>query len=141
MNGFCMKCITVLKWIIASFYKDYHCVKKCPYSKFFWFVFSHIWTEYGETGSISTYSFRMRENTDQTKSEYGHFSHCVSLSENIFWSIYSICKSSCCWKELSDDRKDKLYFMRHSNFFLVSISYRKFQTMSVCPLGNTLSVE
>ena len=21
--------------------------EKCPYSEFFWFVFSHIWTEYG----------------------------------------------------------------------------------------------
>ena len=48
--------------------------KKCPYSEFFWSVFSRIWTEYGEIRSISPYSVRMRENTDQNNSEYGHFS-------------------------------------------------------------------
>ena len=30
--------------------------EKCPYSKFFWFVFSRIRTEYGEARSISPYS-------------------------------------------------------------------------------------
>ena len=30
-------------------------------------------TEYGEKRSISPYSVRMRENTDQNNSEYGHF--------------------------------------------------------------------
>ena len=34
---------------------------------FFWSVFSHIWTEYGEILRISLYSVRMRENTDQKK--------------------------------------------------------------------------
>ena len=32
--------------------------KKCPYSEFFWSVFSRIWTEYGEILSISLYSVR-----------------------------------------------------------------------------------
>ena len=44
---------------------------KCPYSEFF--LFSRIWTEYGEIRSISHYSVRMRENTDQKNSKYGHF--------------------------------------------------------------------
>ena len=35
--------------------------KKCPYSGFFWSIFSRIRTEYGEIRS----SARMRENTDQ----------------------------------------------------------------------------
>ena len=48
--------------------------KKCPYSEFFWSVFSRIQTEYGEIRSISPYSVRVRENTDQKNSEYGHFS-------------------------------------------------------------------
>ena len=48
--------------------------EKCPYLEFFWSVFSHIWTEYGEILRISPYSVRMRENTDQKNSEYGHFS-------------------------------------------------------------------
>ena len=33
--------------------------EKCPYSEFF--LFSRIWTEYGEIRSISHYSVRMRE--------------------------------------------------------------------------------
>ena len=45
--------------------------EKCPYSEFFWSVFSRIRTEYGEKRSISV---QMRENTNQKNSEYGHFS-------------------------------------------------------------------
>ena len=48
--------------------------KKCPYSELFWSSFSRIRTKYGERRSISLYSVRMRENVDQNKSEYGHFS-------------------------------------------------------------------
>ena len=44
-------------------------------------IFSHIWTEYGEIQSISQYSARMRENTDQKNSKYGHFLRSVSLFE------------------------------------------------------------
>ena len=47
--------------------------KKCPHSELFCSVFSRIRTEYGEIRSISPYSVRMRENTDQNNSEYGHF--------------------------------------------------------------------
>ena len=43
--------------------------EKCPYSEFFWSVFSCIRTEYGERQSISPYSVRMRENMDQKDSE------------------------------------------------------------------------
>ena len=39
----------------------------------FWSVFSRIRTEYGEIRSISPYSARMWENTDQNNSQYGHF--------------------------------------------------------------------
>ena len=48
--------------------------KKYPYSELFWSVFSRIRTENGEIRSISPYSIRMRENTDQNNSEYEHFS-------------------------------------------------------------------
>ena len=52
--------------------------EKYPYSGFFWFVFSHIVTEYVEIlcirRDISPYLVRMRENTDQKNSEYWHFS-------------------------------------------------------------------
>ena len=48
-----------LKWTLRE---------KCPYSEFFWSVFSHICTEYGEILRVSPYSVRMRENTDQKNS-------------------------------------------------------------------------
>ena len=54
--------------------------EKCPYSGFFWSVFSCLRTESGEMRSISPYSVRIRENTDQKNSEYGHFSRSVSFS-------------------------------------------------------------
>ena len=38
--------------------------EKCPYSEFFWSVFSRNQAEYEEIQSISTYSVRMRENTN-----------------------------------------------------------------------------
>ena len=47
--------------------------EKCPYSEFFWSVFSRIRIEYGEIQN----SIRMRKNTDRKNSEYGHFSHSV----------------------------------------------------------------
>ena len=50
--------------------------EKCPYSEFFWSVFSRIRTGYGEI--MSSYSVRMQENTDQENSKYGHFSRCKS---------------------------------------------------------------
>ena len=53
---------------------EYTLREKCPYSMFFWSVFSRIRTEYREIPSISTYSVQMRENTDHKNSEYGHFS-------------------------------------------------------------------
>ena len=45
-----------------------HCVKSVRIRSFFWSIFSRIRTEFGEIRSISPYSVRMRENTDQKKS-------------------------------------------------------------------------
>ena len=53
--------------------------KKYPYLEFFWSIFSRIWTEYGEMQSISPYSERMQENTDQKNSVYGYFSRSVII--------------------------------------------------------------
>ena len=38
--------------------------EKCQYSELFWSVFFRTRTEYGEIWSISPYSVRMRENTE-----------------------------------------------------------------------------
>ena len=41
--------------------------------KILWrFLFSRIWTKYGEILRISSHSVRMPENTDQKNSEHGH---------------------------------------------------------------------
>ena len=53
--------------------------EKWPYSELFWSVFSRIRTEYGEILRICPYSVRMRENTDQKNSEYGHFPNSALL--------------------------------------------------------------
>ena len=63
---------------------------KVPYLEFFWSVFSHIWTEYGEIRSISQYSFQMRENTNQENSEYGHFSCSYLCNDMTFLLVLNI---------------------------------------------------
>ena len=47
--------------------------EKCPYSELFWSVFSRIRTEYGEILRISPYSVGIRENANQSNSEFGHY--------------------------------------------------------------------
>ena len=54
-----------------SLYNALH--KKCPYSEFSWSSFFRLWTEHKEIFRNSQYSVRMRENTDQKNSEFGHF--------------------------------------------------------------------
>ena len=49
-------------------FETYSLREKCPNLRsFFWPVFSRIRTEYGKIRSISPYSVRMRENTDQKR--------------------------------------------------------------------------
>ena len=45
----------------------HHCMKNDQIRNFFWSVFSPIRIEHGELQTISPYSVRMRENTDQKK--------------------------------------------------------------------------
>ena len=57
--------------------------EKCPCPEFFWSVFYCIWTtEYGEIQSISTYTVRMRENTDRKNFEYGFASYIKLLKSS-----------------------------------------------------------
>ena len=55
---------------------------KCPYSEFFWFVFSRIRTECGEIQGIFPYSCRLQENTCKKTSEYGYFSRRALFTTN-----------------------------------------------------------
>ena len=71
--------------------------EKCPCPEFFWSVFYCIWTtEYGEIQSISTYTVRMRENTDRKNFEYGFASYIKLLKSsanltNVFqWNLWKL---------------------------------------------------
>ena len=46
-------------------YVNCHWAKNVQIGSFFWSVFSHIWTKYGDLRSKSLYSVQIRENTDQ----------------------------------------------------------------------------
>ena len=54
-----------------------HCIKIAQIRGFFWPVFSRIRTKYGNLRSKSMYSVRIRENTDQKNSAFGHFPRSV----------------------------------------------------------------
>ena len=60
-------CIALAIWTNLVLPKRYTAWKVSKYGFFFWSVFCHICTEYGEILRISPYSVRMRENTDQKK--------------------------------------------------------------------------
>ena len=48
-----------------NLWSKYHCVRYVQIRSYFWSVFSCIRTEYGELRSISPYSVRIQESTDQ----------------------------------------------------------------------------
>ena len=67
-----------------------HYVKSVQIRSLFWSVFSRIRTEYGEIRSISPYSVRMWENTDQRKLRiYYIFSFLESLISNLVSFVHS----------------------------------------------------
>ena len=70
---------TCCKWNIELFVIiELSLREKCPTTEIFLVRISRTRTEYGEMRSISPYSVRMRENTDQKNSVFGHF-HAVSF--------------------------------------------------------------
>ena len=78
-----------------SRYSEYasHCVKSVQIRIFFFcFVFSCIWTEYGDLRSKSPYSVRIQENTTRKNSVFGHFSHSAR---------FSICQDFVCTSNLN----------------------------------------
>ena len=66
---------------------QYHCVKSVQIRSFFCSAFSRIRTEYEEIRSKSPYSVRMRENTNQKNSVFGHFSCSVYLRLNCWINL------------------------------------------------------
>ena len=97
--------ITDKSWPIKNYlsYSQPGLCEKCPYSEFFRSVFSSLWTEYGEILCISLHSVRMRKNTGQKNSKYGHFSRSVGLVMKSF-SIKNLTRlneSVFPWKHLN----------------------------------------
>ena len=61
------KIITVRTVIFQRRQRKVQCVRSVKIQSFFWLIFSRIRIEYEEIRSISPYSVRIRENTDQKK--------------------------------------------------------------------------
>ena len=75
--------------IYVYFAISIHCVKSVQIRSFVWSLFSRIRTEYREILRSSPFSVRMRENTEQKNSVFGHFSSCY------FWICFLFEKGSC----------------------------------------------
>ena len=72
-------------------------------------AFTHIGTKYGEIRSISRYSVRMRENTGQNNTKYGHFSGSHK------WLVKLVVKFFKKWN--LPDRLHRIRHVRVCNFF------------------------
>ena len=86
--------------ICSFFFLSTHCVKSGQIKSFFWSVFSHIQTEYGDILRISPYSVQMWEKRDQKKLRiWTLFTQWqdvwVSLAH--FWPVFPFYSS---WKRL-----------------------------------------
>ena len=111
--------------------------KTFPYSKFFWFIFSSIRTEYGEIQSISLYSVQMQENMDQENSEYGNFSHSADFSprhvnENVGWQLS---------KSISKNLFTKFKFFPEIDLFVSQINNQPDEYVSWHPDSYSLAVD
>ena len=77
----------VLKKVQMLHFSITHCVKSVQIRSFFWPVFPHIRTEYGDLRSESPYSVQIRENTDQKKLRiWTLFMQCIDKDSAIFIS-------------------------------------------------------
>ena len=110
--------------------------EKCLYSEFFWSLFSHIQTEYGEILCISSSSVQIRENTGQKNSEHGHFSRSgshllkISLMENFIFYDSTIvsCFATICLKKVSC----KVRWIH--NCFFIHQSFSKYFNLCCCKI-------
>ena len=79
-------------------HRKYNCVKRVRSRSYFGPNFSRIRTEHGEIRSISPYSVGMRENADQSNSEYGLFLRSVWQNfESFIPNFFSLFPPWKCW--------------------------------------------
>ena len=100
--GPCKKSMMFYSWILDRVLNKtqipdryLHWVKSARIRSYLWSVFSRIWTEYWDILRISPYSVRMRENTGQKNSQYGH----SSLRE-VGDSVFQTCSKLTVWTHL-----------------------------------------
>ena len=106
--------------------------EKCLYAELFWSLFSRIRTEYGKILCISPYSIRIGGNTQQSNSEYRHFSRRARLYKNL--NFHS-------WIPAHQDKYHRNYFQIHyywkwkkSNWVTFFNFYGFFKKMNVSGL-------
>ena len=85
--------------------------KGCPYSELFWSVFSRIRTEFGDILPISSYSVRIRENTDQNNSDYGHFLRSLLPLIHMFLAKQLTSKRTYFFKNIPEVEDSLFYFL------------------------------
>ena len=89
----CIVChVSKTKIIDKSYSVTISLHEKSPYLECFWSVFSRIWTAYGEILRTFPYSVRVRQNTDQKNSQYGHFSRSANIRRYfcIMFQVYRV---------------------------------------------------
>ena len=79
---FCLRAIWMIPMVCCGILENIEKIgllernnEKCPYSEFFWSVFSRIRTKNGDLRSRSPYLVWIRKKTDQTNSEYSVLNH------------------------------------------------------------------
>ena len=88
------------------------------------FAFSRIRTEYGEIRIIYPHSVRLRENTDQNNSEYGHV-----LSDSI--NVKTMNNRSNIEKPANINGDSNVGTLKFDEFYFID-SERKFKIFSDC---------
>ena len=138
----------LLPWFFLKKIRHVRTAPKCPYSEFFWYIFSRIRTEYRDILHISPYSVQTLKNTVQRTPNTGTFYAVLTTNDNdtndlgtnymaIFnpgWNFNSLS-----WVEISSRLNSKLLFKITLQLH-VKISTRytklKFQLGLANPKGN-----
>ena len=110
----------LLKYLYRFFKsKEFHECGRCPYSEFFWSVFSLIHTEYGDLLGKCLHWVRIQENTDQKNPKYGLFSRSVheykKHKKTEFYVVHIFLLSVCKWEYR--DQRNLVFYVFSTVFF------------------------
>ena len=109
--------LCILLNFLSTFFTE-HLRKKCPYSEFFWSVFPHIRTKYGDIRSIESKSgkiwTRKAPNTDNFYVDRTSANSCFCTSDHC--SLYIKTSQLIYWDQSYCEHS--LYFVLISNIFI-----------------------